>query len=227
MKKSDSTGSTVTACANVSEGWKIPDMPDLPPSLQGDEQHVAAWRKQVRRVLLSARSAMPGRMRREAENEICCRLDSVLASAVVPEKACVGFYWPIQGEIDVRNVVERHIARGGTGALPVVTARHQPMVFHRWVPGCEMTSGFAGIDIPAAQEPMVPDIVLAPLVGFDREGYRLGYGGGFFDRTLAALDVQPVVIGIGFTHAGLDSIFPHPFDVPVNILITEDAVKYF
>ncbi|PKR56130.1 5-formyltetrahydrofolate cyclo-ligase [Thalassospira marina] len=207
-------------------------MPNLPkpPHNPDDADTIADWRKQVRKALLAARTDMPGDMRVPAVAVICQLLKDVLASADLPAKARVGFYWPVQGEIDVTNVIGAHIAKGGQAALPVVTARHQPMVFHRWTPDTSMVTGFANIAIPATQadqEPVVPDVILAPLVGFDQQGYRLGYGGGFFDRTLEALGFKPVVIGIGFAHARLNTIFPHQYDVPMDILITEQGIEYF
>ncbi|WP_252509648.1 5-formyltetrahydrofolate cyclo-ligase [Thalassospira sp. TSL5-1] len=233
MKNSDKTDGRPTPDANrpgspLSTGFAMPpDFSELVKSPPADARHVADWRKQVRQALLAVRQDMSETARSAAQAEICRKLDAVLISRIVPKKACVGFYWPVQGEIDVRDVIADHVRRGGGAALPVVIARHQPMVFCRWAPGCEMTTGFAGIDIPAKLEQVVPDVILAPLVGFDQQGYRLGYGGGFFDRTLAALKTKPVVIGIGLAHAGLPSIFPHPFDVPMDILITEEAVRHF
>ncbi len=228
------------AQGSVFAGIDLPDLPGLPDGsgpagiagLKGEAadshaQKLHNWRGQVRKALLKARREMPASVRVPAEAKICQLLAGILSSDAVLERGCVGFYWPVQGEIDVRDVIAHHIAWGGAGALPVVTARDQPMVFHHWTPHTQMVSGFAGIDIPAEPRPVVPDIVLAPLVGFDRQGYRLGYGGGFFDRTLAALDFKPVVVGIGFAHAQLDNIFPHQFDVPMDILVTEAGVTRF
>lgn len=193
-----------------------------------DDAAFSSWRQQARGALLKCRTNMPTSERVKAEHDICRFLADVLgAPAMVPEKSCVGFYWPVQGEIDVRTVIADHIAQGGSACLPVVVARHQPMVFHRWTPQTEMTPGFAGIEVPAPSAPVLPDVILAPLVGFDAKGYRLGYGGGFFDRTLAAFDHRPIVIGVGFASARLDSIFPHQYDVPVDILITENDVHRF
>lgn len=198
------------------------------PAQNSDAAAFSAWRQQVRDALLKTRANMPVTSRIAAQKCISQKLADILAtSEMVPEKSCVGFYWPVQGEIDVRNVIVGHIAQGGSACLPVVVARHQPMVFHRWTPQTTMKAGFAGIDVPAHADPVLPDVILAPLVGFDRNGYRLGYGGGFFDRTLAAFNHRPVVIGVGFASARLNSIFPHQYDVPVDILITETGMSRF
>ncbi|OSQ36184.1 hypothetical protein TMES_18870 [Thalassospira mesophila] len=199
----------------------------------GDEAAMANWRGQARKALLKARIDMPLSGRIEAERSICQFLTKTIAPSRRPRQSCIGFYWPVQGEIDVRGVMADHIAKGGAACLPVVVARHQPMVFHSWTPQTEMMPGFAGIAVPAASAagvpvlPVLPDVIIAPVVGFDEKGYRLGYGGGFFDRTLAAFDHRPLVVGVGFAHAELKTIFPHRYDVPMDVLITEKGVRHF
>lgn len=186
-----------------------------------DPQSQAAWRKQVRAILLAHRRGMVDDDHKTASKKISENLATFL---IERSGANVGFYWPIHGEVDVRPAIREHLARGGTASLPHVPGRHKPMVFHQWLPDTPMKKGFAGIAEPDGTPVTVPQVIVAPLVGFDRKGYRLGYGGGFFDRTLAQYRHRPIVVGIGFANACLPTIFPQPHDVPMDVLITEDGI---
>jgi 5-formyltetrahydrofolate cyclo-ligase len=115
--------------------------------------------------------------------------------------------------------------QGATAALPVVLAPKTPLIFREWHPGVEMAQGKLGIPYPKAGAELVPDTVLLPMNGFDREGYRLGYGGGFFDRTLEALkNRRPTVIGVAFDLVAIETIHPQPWDMPVDYVVTERGV---
>src|SRR5690606_37348827 len=112
----------------------------------------------------------------------------------------VGFYWAFKGEIDLRGVVRGLMAKGaGGGALPVVVEKNAPVEFWDWRPRMKMSRGVWNIPIPGERVPVSPSLLLVPLVGFDASGYRLGYGGGYYDRTLAAAQPRPLAIGVGFT----------------------------
>ncbi|MBC07402.1 5-formyltetrahydrofolate cyclo-ligase [Thalassospira sp.] len=197
----------------------ILDLPAAPVS--GDATSQSEWRNAVRRALLGWRAGLDAATHHHLSGKILDHFTRFLADH---PKATVGFYWPIQNEIDVRPVIEAHIASGGRAALPVVPGKDQPMVFHAWTPDTEMVPGFARIPEPKGTELVAVDILLAPLVGFDGQGYRLGYGGGFFDRTLAACEPKPLVIGIGFEATRLKDILPHQYDVPVDVLITDQGM---
>lgn len=134
----------------------------------------------------------------------------------------IGIYWPMRGEIDVRELARLQADRGGLIALPVVVAPAAPVEFWRWVPGMTMRHGVWNIPIPAEREVVVPQALIVPLVGYDAKRYRLGYGGGYYDRTLAASRARPVCIGLGYKEARLDSIYPQPHDVPMDMIITDD-----
>ena len=111
-------------------------------------------------------------------------------------------------------------------ALPLVETRAAPLTFRRWTPETCMVRGDWNIPVPPPDAPVVtPDIALAPLVGWTAEGYRLGYGGGYFDRTLAALKPKPFVVGIGFQEARLQTIFPQPHDIPLDLIVTEKGIQ--
>jgi 5-formyltetrahydrofolate cyclo-ligase family len=116
-------------------------------------------------------------------------------------------------------VIESLIAAGRVVALPVVIDRHCPLEYRTWRPGEKLVSGVWDIPIPEKREIVIPATVLAPLVGFDRTSYRLGYGGGYFDRTLAALRPRPFAIGVGFGFQQLETIYPQPFDIPSSRLV--------
>jgi len=115
-------------------------------------------------------------------------------------------------------------ARGVRAALPVVVEKKQPMQFRLWSPGCRMERGVWNIPIPADGPAVTPDVVIAPLVGFDAEYYRLGCGGGYFDRTLASLARKPFVVGIGYAASRLATIHPQPHDIPMDAIVTEEGV---
>ena len=133
----------------------------------------------------------------------------------------VSAYWPFRGEPDFRPFMEEVAARGGRTALPVVVEKGRPLEFHLWQAGDALSRGVWNIPIPAQRHPCVPDVVISPVVGYDPTCYRLGYGGGFFDRTLAALPARPRVIGIGYSSARLATIHPQPHDIPMDLIVTE------
>ena len=186
-----------------------------PGAAAADEK---AWRSATRKALIERRLAAG-----EAERAAwCAAIDAHLARLLPALGArMVGFCWPYRGEHDARPVVTRLLEAGARAALPVVVAPRTPLVFREWQPGCAMAEGAYGIPVPAAGAEALPDLVLLPMNGFDRAGYRLGYGSGFFDRTLAALAARPVVVGICFELGRLETIRPHPHDIPLDYVVTE------
>jgi 5-formyltetrahydrofolate cyclo-ligase len=135
--------------------------------------------------------------------------------------ARLAFCWPIRGEYDARRLAQRLRERGAVTALPVVLAPRQPLVFREWHPGVTLASGPLGIPFPVGSDPVVPTAALVPMIGWDEAGYRLGYGGGFFDRTLASLARKPVVIGVSYELAKIKTIRPHSWDIPRDWVVTE------
>ena len=132
-----------------------------------------------------------------------------------------GLYWPFRGEPDLRSWLERITQTGGRGLLPVVTENGHPLTF-RPVEG-RRTAGERCLEHPgpATEETGNPDICIAPVVGFDAESYRLGYGGGFFDRTLASLASRPMVIGVGYAMQRIETIHPLAHDIAMDLIVTE------
>lgn len=181
------------------------------------------WRKQLRETLLEHRLQAGSAQRRLWSAAIAEHLAGALPA---PAEHILGFCWPYKGEPDVLPTVRRWVAMGGTAALPVVVRPREPMIFRRWTPDTEMTRGVYNIPIPAHSEEVHPDILLVPLTGFDGAGYRLGYGGGFFDRTVVTLSQHLLCIGIGFELSRLPTIHPQPHDQPMNLIITEAGVHF-
>lgn len=178
---------------------------------------VARWRKAERARLIAARLATSPGERREAADRVAAALDGL----VDPRPGMVvSLYWPFRGELDLRGWMGRAVERGARAALPVVVARARPLVFREWRPGCRMARGVWNIPEPADGEVLTPDVVLAPLVGFDPDGYRLGYGGGFFDRTLAAISPRARAIGVGHGVEAIPTIYPQPHDIPMDAIVT-------
>ena len=188
---------------------------------------VARWRKAERKRLLAERAAMPVAKRKDVGADLARALDQLIADRVgLLTGVVVSGYWPIKSEPDLRGWLGRLSEAGTITALPVVETRAAPLVFRRWQPRARMVRGDWNIPVPApGAESVVPEIALAPLVGWDGEGYRLGYGGGYFDRTLAALSPRPFVVGVGLEAARLPSIYPQPHDVPIDAIVTETGLR--
>jgi 5-formyltetrahydrofolate cyclo-ligase len=189
-------------------------MATQPPDLD-----VTLWRKARRPELIARRLALSAEERTVAGARITARLEAVLAEA--PGRL-IGFYWPFKGEYDPRPLVRSLHQAGVALALPVVVAKAQPLIFRPWWPGVAMTHGVWSIPIPAGGDPVQPDTLLVPLVGFDSENYRLGYGGGFYDRTIAAMPVRPRTIGIGFGCTRLSTVYPQAYDISMDRIVTDE-----
>jgi 5-formyltetrahydrofolate cyclo-ligase len=186
-------------------------------------EEIRQWRKQQRNTLLEQRMAMP--LSRRLEDGEAAKQH--LRDAVnVGSHRAIGIYWPLRAEMDVRDMARAHVEAGGIAALPVVVERNAAVEFWRWVPGMKMDKGIWDIPIPAERELVHPDLLIVPLVGFDAGCYRLGYGGGYYDRTIAAANPRPLCVGLGFSAAALPSIFPQPHDIPMQMIITERGVQH-
>jgi len=139
----------------------------------------------------------------------------------------VGFCWPVKNEPDLRPLIMSWIESGQTGfaaLLPVVLEVNVALAFRQWTPGERLIDDRYGIPTPVAGEFLVPQALLLPVNAFDAAGYRIGYGGGLFDRTLAAIKPAPLSIGVGFELARVDSIRPEVHDVRLDAMVSEAGV---
>jgi 5-formyltetrahydrofolate cyclo-ligase len=191
----------------------------MAPSADWDE--IRHWRKLVRDDLIQRRTALPSDIRRMLGESACARL---VEAVDLRAFAVLGFCWPIRGEFDVRGIAKQFLACGGQIALPVAVQKSAALEFWKWHPGMPMQTGIWNIPIPKERDVVIPDVVIAPLVGFDKSAFRLGYGGGYFDRTLAAAAPRPYAIGLGYADSVLQTIHPQPHDIPMNLIVTDESV---
>ena len=191
----------------------------LSPSAGWDE--VRGWRKLVRNELLRRRASLSVDALRALSERACAQLLRAVDLEAYP---VLGFCWPIRGEFDVRAIARQHLASGGRVALPVIVQKSAPVEFWSWHPGMPMQKGIWDIPTPKEREVLTPDAVLVPLVGFDECRFRLGYGGGYFDRTLAAAAVPPFAIGLGSEDTLLPTIYPQAHDIAMNLIVTDQRV---
>jgi 5-formyltetrahydrofolate cyclo-ligase len=186
-----------------------------------DLNEVKRWRKAERERLLAIRQGLPPEQRRRWAVEI----ERLLRELIAERPGILGIYWPFRAEFDPRGLVEWAVAEGRGVALPAVVDKKGPLQYRAWRPGEPLVDGVWNIPVPEKREVVTPAIVLAPVVGFDRDCYRLGYGGGYFDRTLAALSPKPLAIGVGFTLQEIATIYPQSFDVPMDVIVTEREMR--
>ena len=145
----------------------------------------------------------------------------------IPENSVISAYWPMKTELDLRPLMTSLFNRGFTVALPVVVKKGDPLLFRRWEPGAELVAGPYGTEQPDEKyETVVPNVLLLPLLAFDRQGGRLGYGGGFYDRTVSLLrrNGTPLVIGAAFSDQEIDRIPLEETDEKLNFVLTEKEI---
>ena len=182
---------------------------------------VRRWRKAERERLIAARERLDAGTL-EAWRR---RIDAHLARSFPGlAAATIAFCWPMRGEYDARDLVQTLRDRGAIAALPVVVGPEQPLDFREWHPGMALATGLLGIPYPATSPSVAPAVALIPVNGWDPAGHRLGYGGGFFDRTLVGRPKRPVAIGVGYEMARIETIRPQAWDVPMDWVVTERGV---
>ncbi|MGH8706000.1 MAG: 5-formyltetrahydrofolate cyclo-ligase [Burkholderiales bacterium] len=180
-----------------------------------------AWRRAERKRLIASREALDAGAREECRRRIDAHIERAFPRLAGKKLA---FCWPIRSEYDARHLAKTLRARGALTALPVVVAPRAPLVFREWHPGVRLAKGPLEIPYPVDSAAVAPEALLLPMNGWDGAGYRLGYGGGYFDRTLAALAPKPLVIGVSLEQARLDTIHPQSWDVPMDYVVTERGV---
>lgn len=203
-------------------------MHEIDPAYMGldvqQQQDVSRWRRSERLRLIDARLAMPVVERTAHADAIVSRLDEIIGGV---EGKVVSAYWPMRGEPNLRIWLEALEMRGGTGALPVVEQKGAPLIFRLWRKGEPLEKGIWNIPVPSHRAAAVtPDVIIAPVVGFDRACYRLGYGCGYFDRTLACATNHPLTVGVGYSAMEIPTIYPQTYDVAMDVVVTErEAIR--
>lgn len=181
-----------------------------------------AFRREQRERLIAARLAVPTGEHRDATAALSERLGVVL-EALRP--AVLGAYWPIRREFNPLPLLQRCHAAGVRVALPTIVVKKAPLQFREWHPGARMEVGVYEIPYPADGAAVLPDTLLIPLVGFDAAGFRLGYGGGYYDRSVAVMVPRPRLVGIAYELARLATIHPLWHDIRMDCVVTEAAIE--
>ncbi len=186
-------------------------------------------KKSLRERLIRERLDLPNRL------ELSEQLQRVMRFWLVDRQdTVIGAYWPIKGEFDPLPALHRWKEDGELLeepqlrriALPVINKEHKTLTFHAWYPGCPMEEDAYGIPKPKDTELVTPTLLFVPCVGYGPGGYRLGYGGGFYDRTLAVLEPHPFTVGLGFTHGFLEDLLPDEHDIPLDAILNDNGVVW-
>ena len=184
----------------------------------------SAERITLRQKLIKAREALPDRLDRAVE------LQSVLRAWLVGRReTSIGAYWPIKGEFDPLPALYRWTegAPGGVTrriGLPRADRESGSLRWHVWFPGCPMEIDAYDIPKPKGTEEFAPELLVVPCLGYGPGGVRLGYGGGFFDRTLRAVNPHPMTVGVSYSHGFLPMLWPSAQDFVLDAMLTEDGV---
>ncbi len=184
-------------------------------------------KKAMRQKLVAQRLQLPDRQHRTE------MLQQVMRIWLLgrPDTA-IGAYWPIKGEFDPLPALNRWKEEGELMdepqrreiGLPIVDRHHKTLRFHAWYPGCPMQDDKYGIAKPQDTEVLTPTLLFVACVGYGADGYRLGYGGGFYDRTLATLLPRPFTVGLSFSAGFVSNFEPEPHDVPLDAILNEYGV---
>ena len=186
-------------------------------------------KKALRKALVEQRLNMPDRQQRADVLQDVMRI-----WLVGRPDAVIGAYWPIKGEFDPLPALHRWKEDGELLdqpqrrriGLPVVDKLHKTMIFHAWYPGCRMEEDAYGIPKPKDTEVIVPTLLFIACVGYGTGGYRLGYGGGFYDRTLATVQPRPFTVGLGYTNGFLPEFEPQPHDIALDAILNENGAVW-
>jgi 5-formyltetrahydrofolate cyclo-ligase len=184
-------------------------------------------KRELRAAMRARRARIAPAEAAAAALQVCGRLRAACAPA---DDGPVAGYWPMGDEFDVRPTLEAFAAAGRRCVLPVVVGRGRPLIFRRWAPGDALVSGGYGTSIPAAdREEIRPALLLVPLLAFDRRGFRLGYGGGYYDMTIAALrrDDGVRAIGVAFAAQEVEAVPVESFDQRLDAIATEAELMSF
>ncbi len=197
-------------------GDLLPAAQVSPPS--GAEQ-IRHWRDARRRRLRARRDQLSAAVRAAAATQIIRELHR---SRLTEGHECIGLYWPLPGEIDLRSLARRWLEQGIDVGLPVIESSGGSLTFWAWRPEMQMIEdGPWSIPRPCSRRLVEPTLLLVPMLGFDLDLHRLGNGGGYYDRTLAAMQPRPVAVGICHEFGHMPTIYPQAHDVRMDAVITE------
>ena len=186
---------------------------------------IVTAKKDLRAALMARRGSIPDGQHRLAAT----RIAEIGADALSAEGAqTISVFHSFGSEIDTTPLMQALADRGHTLCLPVIVARNEPLIFRRWSPGEPLVAGKFNIQVPSAEAPVIlPEVMLVPLLGFDRQGYRIGYGGGFYDRTLALLRSRAPVLAVALAFAAqeIDQVPHADYDQRVNAVLTEEGYR--
>ena len=179
------------------------------------------WRKHQRKQLIAVRETLS-----EVTHQQWSQTISDLLKQGFPklQKMNIGIYWPFRGEYDPRSTALYFMRHGATLALPEIVGKDKPLCFREWRPDAPLKNGAYGIPVPIEARAVRVDAIIIPVVGFDQHGYRLGYGSGYFDRTLATYHPQPLTIGIAFEMQRLENVYAQPHDIALHYIVTETGI---
>jgi len=179
------------------------------------------WRKKKRIELLACREAVTNNDRSRWGIEISSLLEYGFP---VLCKSTVGFYWSYRGEYDPQPTMSALQTRGAVLALPEIEGKEKPLYFRRWWKEAPMKIGSYNIPVTDNTERVTVNAIIVPMLGFDTKGYRLGYGGGYYDRTISGMNPRPLLIGVAFEILRLEDIYPRPHDVAMDFIVTEAGI---
>lgn len=180
-------------------------------------------KKSLRRQLQAERQTLIDRHQR------AMHLQEVLRVYLLERKElAVGAYWPIKGEFDALPALYRWAEADDKRVigLPVIDKQTKQLRFQMWFPGCEMEEDAYGIPKPKDTPVFQPTLLLVPCVGYGPGGVRLGYGGGFYDRTLATIEPRPVTVGLAYSHGFVPWLEAEAHDVPLDAIVTDDGLAW-
>ena len=191
-----------------------------PPDLDAD---IRAQKAKLRADAKTRRAALP---RDRAEPAALAVRDRILGAGLVPAGAVVSGFWPIGDEFDPRPLMEALAAKGHQLCLPVVVGRGRPLAFRVWAPGAPLERAGFGLSVPPWDAPpAIPRFLIVPLLAFDRRGYRVGYGAGYYDRTIAELKAHVphlFALGVGFALEEVPEVPALAHDQRLDAIATED-----
>jgi 5,10-methenyltetrahydrofolate synthetase len=197
--------------------------------MDNSDSDKALQKKALRKELIALRNSLPDRQDRADALQQVMRIWLVGRPELV-----IGAYWPIKGEFDPLPALHRWKEDGELLdqpqrrriGLPVVNKEHKTMTFQAWYPGCPMEEDAYGIPKPKDTEVIVPTLLFSPCVGYGPGGYRLGYGGGFYDRMLASLSPRPFTVGLGYGVGFVPDLEPEPHDIPLDAILNDYGVVW-